>query len=189
MECWLVLCNVPNRLRTLPGYYGSLVRQDVYISKENLTIIEKDVRRTRNCLNNPSKMKYIRNVLQAFVKRNPEIGYLQGFNFMVEFFWLRGFNEETAFWMFCHLNENLVLIKFFRNLTPLFADVKMFKYFLYYKNKKLFRSLMMNKIDLFFIIHKWFLINFMNVDNPKVGLNSCLPGSSISSSSTSPSPS
>jgi hypothetical protein len=159
--------------------------QKVYISKENLSIIEKDVRRTRNCLNNPRKMKFIRNVLQAFVKRNPEIGYLQGFNFMVEFFWTRGFDEESAFWMFCHLNENLVLINFFRNLTPLFADVKMFKYFLYYKNKKLFRSVMQNKIDLFFIVHKYFLVNFMNVDNPRVGVTSCRPGSSTSSSSTS----
>ena len=152
----------------MPNYYQGLLSQNLYISKENLSIIEKDVRRTKNCLNNPAKMKFIRNVLQAFVKRNPEIGYLQGFNFIVEFLWLRGFNQESAFWIFCHMTENLVLIRFFRNLTPLFADVKMFKYFLYYQNKKLFRALMQNKIDLFFVIHKWFLVHFLNIDNTKV---------------------
>lgn len=164
----MTLCNVPNRLRTMPFYYQKLLVKDLPISKEYFSIIEKDVRRTRNCLNNPAKMRFLRNVLQAFVKRNPGIGYLQGFNFIVEFLWLRGFNEEAAFWIFCHLNENLVLINFFRNLSPLFADVKMFKYFLYYKHKRLFQALMENRVDLFFLVHKWFLVHFLNVNNLQV---------------------
>ena len=108
------------------------------------------------------------NVLCAFVRRNPEIGYLQGFNFIVDFLWDKGFDEESAFWVFCHVTENLVMKKFYLNLTLLFVDVKLFKYILYNKNKKLFRKLMENQVDLFFVIHKWFLVNFLNINNLKV---------------------
>jgi hypothetical protein len=112
-------------------------------------------------------------VLIAFIKRNPEIGYLQGFNFMADFLWQKGFDEESAFWIFCHINENLIKKSFYQNLTLLFVDVKLFKYILFNKNKKLFRKLMENQIDLFFVIHKWFLVNFLNINNIKVGSYSC----------------
>lgn len=156
----------------MPGYYKALLANNKTISKENLSIIDKDVRRTPDCLNNPEKNAFIKNVLRAFVKRNPQIGYLQGFNFMVEFFWKKGFNQESAFWLFCHLAENLIISSFFKNLSPLFADVKIFKFLLFFKGRKLFKSLMEKKIDLFFVIHKWFLVHFLNVDNIKVRIKS-----------------
>lgn len=166
-------------MRTLPNYYRSLLKTQHGISKDYLSIIDKDVRRTKNCTTNLVKGAFVKNILLAFVKRNPEIGYLQGFNFMVEFFWKKGLEEEPGFWLFCHLAEDLVLYKFFNNLTPLFADVKIFKYFLFNKSKRLFKSIMQNRIDLFFIIHKWFLVNFLNIDNFPVSVSLVIPYSSF----------
>jgi hypothetical protein len=163
-----VLADVPARMRQRPNYFEGLFKDSSSISKENLTIIEKDVRRTKGCYPKTEKEQFVRKILIAFVRRNPEIGYLQGFNFIVEFFWLKGFSEEASFWLFCHLIEDLISFEFFRNLTPLFADIKMFKYFLFFKNRKLFKSLMNYKIDLFFVIHKWFLVSFLNIDNLQV---------------------
>jgi hypothetical protein len=152
----------------MPNYYTSLLEDKLSIAEGDKKTILKDIHRTRDCLENQRKFIFIENVLTAFAKRNPDIGYLQGFNFMVEFLWQKGFEEESAFWIFCHLTENLVLKKFYRNLTLLFVDVKLFKYVLYNKNKKFFRKLMENQIDLFFVIHKWFLVNFMNINNISV---------------------
>ena len=149
----------------MPGYYQSLLSDKIPICENTKKTILKDIHRTRDCVKNSQKFKFIENVLCALAKRNPDIGYLQGFNFIVEFLWNMGFREESAFWIFCHLTENLVLRQFYQNLTLLFVDVKLFKYVLFNKNKKLFRKLMANQIDLFFIIHKWFLVNFLNINN------------------------
>ena len=126
-------------------------------------------------------MQYVTNVLHAFTKRNPEIGYLQGFNFIVDFFWKKGFDQESSFWLLCHLAEELVLFEFYKDMTPLFADIKMFKYFLFNRDKKLFKALIQNNIDVFFAIHKWFLVNFLNLENVSVSYLtvSCPPGSLI----------
>ena len=155
-------------MRQRPNYFEALIKDVRNISHSNLSIIDKDVRRTKGCADNKVKEEFVRNILIAFVRRNPKIGYLQGFNFMVDFFWKKGFTVEASFWLFCYLIEELIAFEFFRNLSTLFADIKMFKYFLYYKNRSLFKSLMQNKIDLFFVIHKWFLVNFLNVENIKV---------------------
>ena len=152
----------------MPGYYQTLLRNSLEMSEEDRRTISKDVHRTKDCLKNSRKFEFMENVLCAFVRRNPEIGYLQGFNFIVDFLWDKGFDEESAFWVFCHVTENLVMKKFYLNLTLLFVDVKLFKYILYNKNKKLFRKLMENQVDLFFVIHKWFLVNFLNINNLKV---------------------
>lgn len=157
-------------MRQRPNYFEGLFKDKISISKDNLSIIEKDVRRTDGCSSNSKKENFVKKILIAFVRRNPEIGYLQGFNFIVEFFWKKGFSMEASFWLFCHLIEDLISFEFFRNLTPLFADIKMFKYFLFFKKRKLFKSLMEYKIDLFFVIHKWFLVSFLNIDNLQVSL-------------------
>lgn len=173
----------------MPGYYQGLLRQDMPITEDDVKTIEKDVIRTKNCHKLPSKYRFVENVLLAFTKRNPKIGYLQGFNFAVDFLWEKGFDEEAAFWILCHLNENLIDNKFFENLMLVFVDVKLFKYFLYNVHKKLFSKIMANGIDLFFVIHKWFLVNFLNIRNLQVHLISCRRGCSTFSCSTRPSPS
>ena len=152
----------------MPKYYKSLLTQNMFISKDDSSTIDKDVLRTKGCFKDKDKSQFITNVLRAFAKRNPDIAYLQGFNFIVDFLWQKGFDEESTFWIFCYIAENLILKKYHLNLTLLFVDVKLFKYILYNKNKKLFRKLMKNQIDLFYIIHKWFLVNFLNISNLKV---------------------
>lgn len=168
----------------MPNYYATLLEQDLPITEDDVKTIEKDVHRTKDCQIKPEKYRFVENVLLAFTKRNPDIGYLQGFNFAVDFLWQKGFDQEAAFWILCHLNENLIDNKFFQNLMLVFVDVKLFKYFLYNLNKKLFRKIMSNGIDLFFVIHKWFLVNFLNIRNLHVNFTSCPRGFSTFSCST-----
>ena len=128
-------------------------------------IILKDVRRTANCLADPAHFKNVQTVLTCFARRNPEIGYLQGFNFIVDFFLSQGFAPEEAFWILVYIVEDLLHKQFYTSFFPIFADIKFFKCMLYHLNYKIFKHVVDRKLDLFFILHKWFLLHFMEIPN------------------------
>lgn len=125
----------------------------------------KDVRRTANCINSKTRFNQVKRVLMAFAKRNPEIGYLQGFNFMVDFLLDTGLTEEETFWVLVFLIEDLFHKQFYCSFFPLFADIKFFKCMIYHLNYKIFKQITSKQIDLFFILHKWFLLHFMDSSN------------------------
>ena len=103
----------------------------------------------------------------CFAKRNPEIGYLQGFNFIVDYFLTQDFSPEETFWLLVFIIEDLLHKQFYASFFPIFADIKFFKCMLYHLNYKIFKFITDNNFDLFFILHKWFLLHFMEVNNPQ----------------------
>ena len=151
-----------------PGYFESLLTCFEGVFKAAEDIILKDVRRTSNCQNNPEHFQKVYNVLLCFARRNPEIGYLQGFNFIVDFFLTQGFTSEETFWILVFIIEDLLHKQFYASFFPIFADIKFFKCMLYHLNHKVFKHIADQKLDMFFVLHKWFLLHFMEVSNPQL---------------------
>lgn len=151
-----------------PGYFQSLSNCFEGVFTDSKNIILKDVRRTANCQENPEHFQKVYTVLMSFAKRNPEIGYLQGFNFIVNFFLLQNYSPEETFWVLVFIIEQLLHKQFYASFFPIFADIKFFKCMLYHLNYKIFKYVADQKLDLFFILHKWFLMHFMEINNPKL---------------------
>lgn len=55
----------------------------------------------------------MKNVLKAIIVRYPQMGYCQGMNYIITFLLCFSF-EETAFWLFCHIIENILPPMFFQ---------------------------------------------------------------------------
>lgn len=63
----------------------------------------------------------LRRVCKAYTVRNPEIGYCQGFNFMVGRF-LKIMSEEEAFWMLAVLIESFIPLDYYSKLIGAIVD-------------------------------------------------------------------
>ena len=63
----------------------------------------------------------LRRVCKAYTVRNPEIGYCQGFNFMVGRF-LKIMSEEEAFWMLTVLIESFIPLDYYSKLIGAIVD-------------------------------------------------------------------
>lgn len=148
-----------------PGYFDSLSRCFEGVFEDSRNIILKDVRRTANCQKDPVHFDRVYRILMSYAKRNPEIGYLQGFNFIVDFFLTQEFSTEETFWMLVFVIEDLLHKQYYASFFPMFADIKFFKYMLYHLDHKVFKYMADEGFDLFFILHKWFLLHFMDISN------------------------
>ena len=72
--------------------------------------VELDVRRTfpeHNRLT-PEFVERMRRVLLAYAKRNPEVGYCQGMNFVAAAILLFVDSDEDAFWLLSHIVEEVL---------------------------------------------------------------------------------
>ena len=63
----------------------------------------------------------LRRVCLAYTIRNPEIGYCQGFNFIVGRF-LKIMDEEKAFWMLSSLLESFLPLDYYTKLLGVLVD-------------------------------------------------------------------
>ena len=76
------LINYPN----YPNYYERAILLDLHRTVKKSETSEEDT-------------QALRNLLVAFSRRNPYIGYCQGLNFIAYFLLIMQFNEEEAFWI------------------------------------------------------------------------------------------
>lgn len=65
----------------------------------------------------------MRNVLCAYVKRNPTVGYCQGLNYVVAHL-LRYMNEEETFWILCTIIECILPLDYYTVMTGVLIDQK-----------------------------------------------------------------
>ena len=76
------------------GLYEQLLSYETY-PDYFLKDIKKDIHRTiPNGNVNNTELKSLGNVLTAFSRRNPFVGYCQGLNFVAYFLLIMQFNEE-----------------------------------------------------------------------------------------------
>ena len=63
----------------------------------------------------------LRRVAIAYTVRNPEIGYCQGFNFIIGRF-LMIMSEEESFWMLANLLESFMPIDYYSKMVGVIVD-------------------------------------------------------------------
>lgn len=72
----------------------------------------------------------MRRILIALAKRNMDLGYCQGMNFVCYYLIKMGFQEEEIFWLMTYCFENILPKNYYINMLPLIADIKLLKYIL-----------------------------------------------------------
>lgn len=149
------------------GYYQALINMNSEKLIETERLIWLDVERTSNTLSSESKT-LLHRILFCFVKRNLEISYCQGMNFIVNFFHKNGFEEEQIFWILCYILEQSVSLSYYINLIPVFVDIELISDMLRLKNPELMHFVQLKSFDLNFILIPLFVTLLTNVKNPVV---------------------
>lgn len=133
-------------------------------------IIQLDIRRTAALeMTEDIKEKMLR-ILYSFSKRNMEIAYCQGMNFLCYFLLDMNFQEEEVFWMICFIFERLMPSNYYVNLIPVIADIELFKLILSEYMPKLTSHLASLTVDLNFMLIPCFITAFTNTKNFYVSL-------------------
>ncbi|KAK9456293.1 rab-GTPase-TBC domain-containing protein [Dipodascopsis uninucleata] len=155
-------CSGADSLR-VPGIYEELI--NAQHDHEAVQQIELDLYRTMptNVFfggKGPGVQK-LRRVLLAFSKRNPTIGYCQGMNMIAATLLLTYATEDSAFWSFVSLIENILPTGYFD--PPLLtsrADQRVLKQYLKELQPKLYNHLEDLGVDIEAITFNWFLSCF-----------------------------
>ena len=168
-KLWLLLTNSIGQMSRNPDLYSSLneLFSDQMLAYKRL--IRMDIDRTDRNLSIEYKEKMQR-ILYSFAKRNMEIGYCQGMNFVCHFLLEMGFKEEEVFWIICYITEIILPRSYYVNVTPVIANVEIFKIMLGETNPKLFKHLQLLGADLNFALVSNFITLFTTLKNQKVFL-------------------
>lgn len=125
-DLWLIASGAKRQMQNNPNYYSNLVHNfPSFIPCPAVKQIELDLPRT--CPNDPffedaGNIQKLRNVCLAYSKRNINVGYCQGFNFIIGRF-LKYYNdEEKAFWLFAQFIEDIVPCDYFMGLCGVMVD-------------------------------------------------------------------
>ena len=125
-DLWLIASGAKRQMQNNPNYYSNLVHNfPSFIPCPAVKQIELDLPRTYP--NDPffedaGNIQKLRNVCLAYSKRNINVGYCQGFNFIIGRF-LKYYNdEEKAFWLFAQFIEDIVPCDYFMGLCGVMVD-------------------------------------------------------------------
>ncbi|CAK68831.1 unnamed protein product (macronuclear) [Paramecium tetraurelia] len=118
-QFWPILANIIQNKEANPKYYTELLNIKDF-PKYFEDTIQKDVVRTSS---NQEMQQKLTNVLTAYVIRNAQIGYCQGFNYIAHYLLLnQRYSEEDAFWFLCHLFETLLPVNYYNHLFGVLSD-------------------------------------------------------------------
>ncbi|CAG9331521.1 unnamed protein product [Blepharisma stoltei] len=105
----------------------------------------------------------LRRVLLAFAKYNPNLGYVQGMNFIVAVL-LWHTSEVQAFWFFVALIEQYKLVdNFSQDLPGLEKHCRVIEHLLKESMPSLYEHLSENGVSMHMIISDWCFVLFMNL--------------------------
>lgn len=107
-------------MQTYPSYYKSLKQVDLKYPHPAPHDFEKDLHRTGKDVS-PDTIDKMRNILGAFVKRSPSIGYCQGMNYLTARL-LTVLEEEEAFWVLIQTIEEILPQDYYCNLIGVLVD-------------------------------------------------------------------
>ena len=151
------------------GYYSQLEDSFTDHMHSAKRIIINDIKRTHaSVITQDTKDRMFR-ILYNYSKRNMEVGYCQGMNFVVYHFLEAGFSEEEAFWILAYVTEQLVPKDYYINMVPLIADIKVLRQMLNQKQPRLVEHIQDLTVDLNFMLIPWFIMSFTNLQNDEVG--------------------
>jgi hypothetical protein len=126
---WQMLSGSLHSLEANPGIYPELLMQQRNNEKEEIDQIERDI--TRSLPSHPfykghgEGTNLIRNVLLAYSRRAPQIGYCQSMNIIAATLLLY-MSEEEAFWLLCTICEDIVPDYYNKQLLGSIIDQQIF---------------------------------------------------------------
>lgn len=131
-------------------------------------VIRQDLKRTGGSKITDFDRELMRRVLTSYAKRNFDVGYCQGFNFISYYLFQIGFSEEEMFWMMCRIFDHIMPPNYYVQMIPVMSDLEFFDILLMEKEKSLWQELKSKKIDLNFVLIPNFITLFTNLDNFEV---------------------
>ncbi|KAF2272103.1 TBC-domain-containing protein [Westerdykella ornata] len=155
-------CSGASALR-IPGYYDDLVRNGV--DNDNIVAqIQMDINRTLTdnifFRKGPGVHK-LNEVLLAYSRRNPEVGYCQGMNLITACLLLIMPTAEDAFWVLATMIENILPPKYYdQHLLTSRADQTVLREYVVELLPKLSAHLDLLEIELEALTFQWFLSVF-----------------------------
>lgn len=122
---WTTCSGAMNSMQTNPGYYEALKKLKINYPHPGHGDVEKDLKRSGvGASNNKGvidQISMMRNILGAFIMRNPTVGYCQGMNFLTARL-LVFLSEEEAFWTLTSMIEQMLPIDNYSNLVGVLVD-------------------------------------------------------------------
>ena len=101
------------------------------------------------------------------MRRNPTIGYCQGFNYLVAHL-LRYMEEEEAFWMICAIVEIFLPLDYYSCMIGVLVDQKIFGKLLKETLPDIWNTFKKCKTIPDLITTKWFVCLFSHYSEPEV---------------------
>lgn len=167
-KIWQLLTNAHANMDRYSGYYAQLNENFTGHMLPSKRIVVLDIKRTCYSITSDDVKEKMLRILYNYSKRNMEIGYCQGMNFMCFYFLDSGYSEEETFWILDHIFENLIPKNYYINMVPIIADIKLLLFILSYKNPKLVAHMQKLGVDLSFVLIPWFVMAFANIPNNPV---------------------
>jgi small G protein signaling modulator 3 len=151
--------------KRIPGYYDDLVSQGSDgLNSDTVTDIERDINRTLRdnifFLRGPGVTK-LHEVLIAYARRNPDVGYCQGMNLIVANLLLIMPSTEDTFWILTCMIERILPEGYFdHSLMASRADQQVLRQYVSQVLPKLSQHLENMHIELETLTFQWFLSIF-----------------------------
>ena len=126
--------------------------------------------RTFNGLNYDAekrKIPTLRNILTAYARRNPTVGYCQGLNFIVAQL-MRYLGEEEVFWTLCMIIEVLLPLDYYTCMLGILVDQGVFKKLISKTLPDLWKMFKTNKLDPNIFTVQWFVCMFAENIEPEL---------------------
>jgi hypothetical protein len=147
------------------GYYNDLLNSFSTEMSSYKKIMVHDIHRTGTKEMPESTREQMLRILFSYAKRNMEIGYCQGINFLCYFLLEMGFEEEQTFWIICYVFERLIPHNYLINMIPIIADIELLRMVLDRHVPELMRHLSSLNVDLNFILLPFFVTAFTSIKN------------------------
>lgn len=151
--------------KRIPGYYADLVAKGSDgLDPATITDIDRDIDRTLRdnifFLRGPGEQK-LREVLVAYARRNPNVGYCQGMNLIAANLLLIMPSTEETFWILTCMIERMLPEGYFdHSLIASRADQQVLRQYVSQVLPKLSQHLESMYIDLETLTFQWFLSIF-----------------------------
>lgn len=142
-----------------PNYYTYLCELPRNPENKGIKQISKDLTRTFPGDKSLNKMS-LKNILECYSLRNPNIGYCQGLNFIAATILSLGFSEIESFWLFVQILENYTPTHYYNSMSGVILDQKVFDNIFVHKLPKLANALEVLGIESCLFTVQWFICMF-----------------------------
>ena len=160
---WLKCSDAMAQKISNPGYYESLKKSAMVYPNPCFGQIEVDLDRTFPHITDQAQLESfttpLRNVLTAFIIRNPTVGYCQGMNFIAARL-LVCMSEEEAFWTLNQIIEKYLPLDYYSNMVGVLVDQKVLQIFMQKRLPKLVEHLAANDFSLDLVAFQWIVCLF-----------------------------